>query len=322
VKPVATLALLLLFTPACKYLQSQLPTEQMALVDMEEPLPLHEEPKDEEARRALPPGGFTGAYVSDARQSLEEMEEEPEGVLVNRIIENSPADAAGLREGDLLLEANGKPLRWASEWRALELETEPGATLEILYDRAGAELDARVNVVPRVHHAERQATERYREESRVGIVVRTATEVEARAAGLGPGGGAVVVGLARGSPWRAAGLKFGDLIVEAGEKPISHPDVLLASIRDAPEKDRVRLVYLRDGERQVIDAPVSRRAQEMTKITVPLLYVYEKDRDLKRYWFLLWIYQHKKTPAAWETTVFWFFKFRGGDADRLEEVEG
>ena len=38
---------------------------------------------------------------------------------------------------------------------------------------------------------------------------------EARAAGLGPGGGAVVVGLSERSPWRAAGLRFGDLIVAA-----------------------------------------------------------------------------------------------------------
>ena len=320
-RPVTLVALLFLFTPACKYLQTQLPTESVALFDMEEPLPLHEEPKDEEARRDLPRGGFTGIYVSDARQSLEEMDEEPDGILVARVVENSPADAAGLTEGDLLLEANGQPLRWASEWRALELETEPGSTLAILYDRAGADRETELGVVARVHPTERHPTERYREESRVGIVVRTATEVEARAAGLGPGGGAVVVGLSRGSPWRAAGLRFEDLIVQAGETPISHPDVLLRAIRDAPEDGTIELTYVRDGQRATLEAPVSRRAQEMTKITIPLLYVYEKDRDLRRFWVLLWIYQNKRTPAAWETTVFWFFKFRGGDADRLQEVK-
>jgi len=29
----------------------------------------------------------------------------------------------------------------------------------------------------------------------------------------------------------------------------------------------------------------------------------------------------EKTPAASETRLFWFFKFRGGDSDRLEEVK-
>jgi hypothetical protein len=70
-----------------------------------------------------------------------------------------------------------------------------------------------------------------------------------------------------------------------------------------------------------LEAPVSRRAQEVKKVTIPLLYGYEKDRDRKKTWFLLWIYQHTKTPAAWETRIFWFFVLRGGDADRLEEVD-
>ncbi|MFQ5517227.1 MAG: RNA polymerase sigma factor, partial [Acidimicrobiia bacterium] len=80
-----------------------------------------------------------------------------------------------------------------------------------------AEAEAVVQAMERLRPADRGETERFREEDRVGVVVRTATEVEARAVGLGPGGGAVVVGLSRTSPWREAGLRFGDLIVAAGE---------------------------------------------------------------------------------------------------------
>ena len=312
---------LLLLLPACKFIEGQLPTTKPALFDMEEPLVLHEEPGDEEQRRELPPGGFTGAYVTDARQSLEEMGEEPEGVLVQRVVENSPADAAGLVEGDLIVEVNGEPLRWASEWRDVQLRTEPGQPLAVVYDRAGVDRTARVTVVARVRPAARTEAERYREEDRAGIVVRTATEVEARGAGLGPGGGAVVVGLARTSPWRQAGLRFGDLIVKADGKEVAHPNVLLAAIRDAPQGGSVKLVYRRKDERNELDAPVTRRERETKRILIPLLYSYEKDRDLKKIMALLWIYQHKKTPAAYETKLFWIFKWSAGDADRLEEVK-
>ena len=54
----------------------------------------------------------------------------------------------------------------------------------------------------RVAPAERDEGARFREEERVGFIVRSATEVEARSAGLAPGAGVVLVGLAAGSPWR------------------------------------------------------------------------------------------------------------------------
>ncbi|MHC4340591.1 MAG: PDZ domain-containing protein [Planctomycetota bacterium] len=315
-----SLLLLLILLSACSFTK-RMPTVKPALYDMEEPLNLKEEPDDEEEREALPAGSFTGVHVSDARRSLEEMESEPEGLLVASVVENSPAAAAGLEEGDLLLEADGRPLHWASEWRQVELSTGPGRTLEVIYDRAGAERDARILVVARVHPAERTEAERFREEDRVGIVVRTATEVEARSAGLGPGGGAVVVGLSRSSPWRRTGLRFEDLVVEVDGKKITHPNVLLRAIRDAPRDEEVKVVYVRAGERFVIEAPVSRRATETTRVRIPLLYHYTRDRDRTTSWIFLGIFKHTRTPAAWETRVLWLFKFRGGDADRLVEVE-
>jgi C-terminal processing protease CtpA/Prc len=92
---------------------------------MEEPLPLAHEPDDEAARRELAPGTFTGVVVGDARTSLDAMLEEPEGLLVTAVVENSPADFAGIEAGDLLLEVRapeGHPLRWPangarSSWR-------------------------------------------------------------------------------------------------------------------------------------------------------------------------------------------------------------
>lgn len=311
----------LLLLPACSFVEGRLATERPPLFDMEEPLALHAEADDEERRQALPAGGFTGAYVTDARRSLEEMEGEPEGVLVMRVIENSPADAAGLSEGDLIIEADGRPLRWASEWRALELAAEPGVAMKVTYDRAGVEHVAQLAVVARLHPAERQEAERFREEVKVGIVLRTATEVESRAASLGPGGGAVVVGLSRASPWRKTGLRFGDLIVEVGGEPVAHPYVLLKAIRDAPRDGRLALAYLRGAKRHTVSAPVTKRASRIHKVSIPLLLDIEEDRGTKTVSILLGLYKRTRTPAAWEVRLLWFIKIRGGDADRLEEVK-
>ena len=64
----------LLVAAACR--GGPLPEEAPPLALMEEPLPLMSEPDDEAQRRSLPPGGFTGVYVVDARQSLDDMLDE------------------------------------------------------------------------------------------------------------------------------------------------------------------------------------------------------------------------------------------------------
>ncbi len=290
---------------------------------MEEPLERMQPPDDEAARLALPRGSFTGLVAGDARASLDAMLGEPAGVLVVSVVENSPADAAGIEAGDLVLEARAGEthvLCWPSEWRKLELETEPGTTLHLLLDRAGAEMECELTPVARVHPAERGTSERIREEERVGVVLRTATEVEARAARLGPGGGAVVVGLTRESPWREAGIVFGDLLRAIDGDEVPHPAMVVERIRSAPEDGALELEILRDGTPRTLSARVSVREQELKELSIPLLFDYEKTRDQSSTSILLGLFSYVRTPAAWRLRFLWLLRFSGGDADRLENL--
>lgn len=303
-----------------------LPEVAPPLYDMHEPLELQDEPADEVARLALPAGTFSGVYVASATESLAGLLGEPSGLEVVRIVENSPGEAAGLEVGDLLLEArigDDAPvaLRWVSEWRQLELDAAPQSRLHLVYDRAGVEREAELTLVPRVRAAPRVATERVREEERVGVVLRTATEVEARAAGLGPGGGAVLVGMARSSPWRVAGLRFGDLVAEVEGQPVADPQMLLQAIRSAPADGELALEVVRDGARMQVETAVSERASEVREFSIPLIFSYSKNRDISETSALLWLYQFESTPAAWEMTLLWLITFSGSQADRLEVIE-
>jgi len=322
-----SLVLALGLLPACSTLfPRDLPEESPALADMEEPLALHEEPDDESERAALPAGSFTGIEVRDARTSLDDVEDEPQGVLVKRVVENSPADVVGVVVGDLLVEAvdaagTAHALSWPSDWRRVELDAEPGSVLEVVIDRAGAERTVRLHVIPRIRLRKRRAAQRYREEDRVGVVLRTATEVEARRAGLARGGGAVVVGLSRASPWRAAGLEFGDLITSVGDARVAHPQVVLNAIRDAEEDATLELGVLHGGRLRTVETAVSRRAQEMREVSVPLLLHYERDRGSTELSLLLGLVHHRTTVAAWEWRLLWLFRFSGGDSDALTSAD-
>jgi S1-C subfamily serine protease len=312
-------------------MSSSLAEQPPALASMEEPLGLMAEPQDEVQRQALDPGGFTGIYVQDARQTLDSLLEEPDGVLVERLVENSAGAAAGLEPGDLLLEVDAPSpeggthkveLHWPSQWREVELASHEGDQLHLLTDRAGAEREVVLTVQRRLAPSERDQGERIREERRTGVVLRTATEVEARAAGLAPGGGAVVVGLSHDSPWREVGVVFEDLIASVDGKPVAHPSQVVAAILDAKEDGHLALDVVRKGERVQIDAPVSRRARELKSIHVPILFSYERERERSETSVLFGLFGLERTSAAWKMRLLWFITFGGGDADKLVEVEG
>lgn len=311
----------------CAVFSPDLAKSPPPLVDMEEPLDQQEEPRDEPARRKLPAGGFSGVYVLDGSDSLDDLAGESRGVTVARVVENSPGAVAGLENGDIILEvkvgATGTPraINWTSEWRRFELDTQPGTEFEVLYDRAGVERRASLTLVPRLHPADRGVGARYREEQRVGLVLRTATEVEARRLELGPGAGAVVVGLSRASPWRQADLKFGDILLEVDDVVVAHPQVVLEAIRAADANHSFEIVFARRGQRHVVEAGVSSRLSELQTFSIPILFNWEDQRDYNEWSILLGLVGHRSTAAAWEFRLLWLITFSGGDSDKLEEVD-
>jgi C-terminal processing protease CtpA/Prc len=322
-RPIVAAAILVLLGGCSSLLPRDLPDELPPLADMEISLSYAEEPDDEAERDALPAGGFTGLVVTSARTTLDEPEPGA-GLLVKEVIENSPADAANLREEDIVFavvlpDGKERELTWPSEWRDIEIESAPGTRLTVIYDRAGLEQETELEVVARVRPPEREPTERFRENEKVGVVLRTATEVEARAAGLGPGGGAVVVGLSRRSPWRNAGIVFGDLIVKAGGVTVDHPQVVLDAIREG--KATLEIVYVRNGKRHQVETALTKREKEITRVSIPILYSYESERDQTEWSFLFGFLGYESTIAAYEWQFLWLIRFGGGDADRLKEVD-
>ena len=318
------LSLLIGPTTACG---SSLPRKPPPLASMEEPLELQEVSVDPAARSALPLGTFSGLEVAAGGESLEELSGLREGAVpgleVLSVVENSPADVAGLRAGDLLLAARlggqERDLAWPSDWHGVELDAEPGDEVILVLDRAGVAMKTGLTLEQRVRPRSGPLVARYREEERVGVVVRTATEVEAYAAGLAPGAGAVVVGLARESPWRWAGVRFGDLIVRIDGQPVGHPAVVVDAARTGGR--RLELELVRDGELRVVDAPLSERAQELQSLSIPLLLSYESGRGQSHLSVALGALSWNSTPVSWRLRLAWVIAVRGGDADRLREVD-
>jgi C-terminal processing protease CtpA/Prc len=318
------LCLLAALTTGCNSLVPRsLPDEPPPLADMEISLADAEEPMDEEARLALDHGSFTGVGLGTPPRRRRGEEPEP-GLQVSHVIENSPADAAGIRADDILIavvaeDGEEVELFWPSQWNELEVETPPGAEIHVIYDRAGLEGTGRIVPVPRVHPRGRKKPERYREAEHLGVVLRTATEAEARSAGLGPGGGAVLIGMSERSPWRQAGLVFGDLIVKVNGVSVDHPQVVLDAVREGG--DTMEVTWSRKGAIKTAVTARSERESEVSRVRIPVLFSYEHGRGDTEWAVLFGLLGFESTPAAYELQLLWLIHFGGGDADLLEEVD-
>ncbi|MFN0057977.1 MAG: PDZ domain-containing protein [Planctomycetota bacterium] len=276
-------------------------------------------------RNTRPIGTFSGLEVSDSRATLAERLGASNGLLVTRIVENSPAVAAGFEVGDLLFEAvppTGGPqiLNWPSDWYRIEDSTPAGSVIEIGFEREGRESTASLTLAARMKPRDAVAPQRYREEERVGVVLREATDVEAQQAGITRASGAVVVGLSRSSPWRQAGIQLGDVIVGIGGKPVGDPREMIDAIANGESGDRLALEVVRGAERIRCTPRLSAREKEMREIAVPPLFGYRNERGRRRTSVLLGFFKYESTAVAWRTTVCWLFAFSGGDADRLQEL--
>ena len=81
--------------------------------------------------------GTLGVNVQEVTANLAKSYglKEPKGALVRRVVDDSPADAAGLKRGDLLLSIGGKPIENNRLLYRLVAESKIGETVDIEYIR-------------------------------------------------------------------------------------------------------------------------------------------------------------------------------------------
>lgn len=305
--------------------RTTIPSKPPPLANWDEPAEWLRPPDDEARRKELPPGSFSGIRVRTTRTNLDE--EPVAGLEVAAVVENSPAAAAGIAAGDLLLRARSgalsKDLDAPSDWRGLELDLPPGSELELLGERAGKPVRTKLVLAERWTPSEREEPARFREDERVGFVVRAATEVEARAAGLAPGAGVVLTGLAAGSPWRGLedGPRYGDLLVSVDGATIDDAARLLSAVRAAKDGQSLLVEFVHEGRKTAAKLPTTRRAGEVKLVSIPLVLRYEKQGDRASWSAILGLVAFERTRAAWKLTLLWLLDFAGGDADRLEGAQ-
>lgn len=146
---------------------------------------------------------------------------EPKGAFVHRVEKDTPAENAGIQEGDVILEFDGKPISDQNELTQMVAQYKPGTTIKVkVITLNGKEKTLNVKLMARPGDEKIAQSLDKAEESTLGIQVETLTPELKRRYNYSDDYGVVVLSIRRDSPAYEQGLREGDLIMEYGRERI------------------------------------------------------------------------------------------------------
>jgi C-terminal processing protease CtpA/Prc len=217
---------------------------------------------------------WLGVYIQELTIPLAKAlgAEDRQGVLVSDVAEQSPAAEAGMEAEDLILSVDGKPVPHTTALIDAIRSKEPGEKISIVALRSGQEISLEAALAeqplswarPRPHRPdfERRLLDGKHPSNivlpqrfRLGVRVAPLEKGLARYFESQPGKGVLVLHVMLASPAADAGIEPGDVILEINDAQVASPGDLRQALREA-EDQHVRLVVLRDGEREQLEAQI------------------------------------------------------------------
>ncbi len=169
---------------------------------------------------------------------------EAKGVLISDVVQDSPAEKAGIASGDIIIEFERKKVESPQELQKIVAAASPGKAvpLKVWRDRGEKMLEIKIGEAPDETVA-LKSTNKAR--SLLGLDVRPITPEVARQLNLRSVEGVVVVGVEDESPAAEAGLQQGDVIREVNRQRVRSLQDFERATRDVKEGDRVTVLLQR-----------------------------------------------------------------------------
>jgi serine protease Do len=196
--------------------------------------------------------GWLGVSIQEVTSVLAKSFDlkEKKGALVAQVFSGSPAEKAGIEQGDIIVEFDGKEVADSKDLPRMVASTPVGKSVSIKLWRNGKVIDRQVNVGEMQEKVE--ITKAPFQKS-LGITVQNLTPEIAKGFGLKKDTGVVVTRVEPGSPAADAGIQTGDLIREVNRTPIKDAEDFIQKIEKAKVQDNI-LLFLQRGQNNLFAA--------------------------------------------------------------------
>ena len=182
------------------------------------------------------------------------------GVVISSVLKDQPAERAGLRRNDVIVEYDGQPVTDLQKFRLRVADTPVGRHVPVAILRDGKRMDMTVTLGPREQNQVASNTEPLEpakgESSAAGLSVRDLTPEEKTQAEVK--NGVMVTDVKEESPADDAGISPNDVIEEVGGRPVQNAAGFTQLLKDAKAKGKHAVLLVHRGSNtQFVALPLS-----------------------------------------------------------------
>jgi serine protease Do len=187
----------------------------------------------------------------------------PRGALVSQVQKDSPAAAAGVKQGDVVVAFDGKPIERVGQLSRAVAAVTPGHRSELVVWRDGKEVKLQAEIAEMPGQDQVAAAEPAQagsDQPRLGLALAPISPEQREQLGLDADKkGVLITDVVAGGPAEAKGLQAGDVILSIDRKEVAQPSDVVTAIRKAHESGAksVLLYVSRDGKERFEAVPLA-----------------------------------------------------------------
>lgn len=196
--------------------------------------------------------GWLGVYIQTMDGAVAESFglDKPTGALVNEVMDDSPAEKAGIQAKDIILKVDGHKIVSSDELSNIIAAYKPGTRVDVLLLRKGKEKTVTIKLGRRPDEDEtEESVEEGDAATKIGIRVQDLSDEIARRFDLEDREGVIISEIERNSIAAKEGLRRGDIILEVNQEPVRSARDFRLKVKAANEGDTI-LMYVKRGDRR------------------------------------------------------------------------
>jgi serine protease Do len=213
-------------------------------------------------------GGWLGVSIQDITSKMAKKKnlKNDDGAYVSDVLDDSPADSAGVKEGDVIVEFNGKTIDDAGDLLRAVQKSRPGTKTTIVVIRDNDKKSMAISIgkprrgnhssgfafaPPMLPHMPLFGTTRT-----WGLQLSDLNEQLGEYFGAPNGKGLLVEQVEKKSAGAKAGFKAGDVITKVNKNSIEELRDLSDALEDVEEGDKVEVEVLRKGSNTTLTVEI------------------------------------------------------------------